>query len=305
MRNAYKQLHIFKCVHEAHRGFESRMSVHHILNRKGCYPNGCFYFKWHCKLFKQGKPCYRGYKKMKKTCMGCRHFYEEKIHNHPTLQVSEEQYQDFVRELREFEDWLGEHRHKEWDIEGRLDGVKPLFQKHIYGKGEGISFSGFLLLFRTLFIGNTLIEDPVYIRVSTKTYRDLQLGAGDKIIARATLDLDQGRLVMTRLRRIEIPERGEAPFWDESRALVARETATQMPIQPEGCHQCPFGTLVDVEDKRERETRRFRQLYCLRGMPDFRACDIYPGYAGEAEMKQSKPSNSASCMTYKVRVMKP
>jgi hypothetical protein len=33
MRNVYKNMNVFKCVHEAHDGFDSKMSVHHILKR--------------------------------------------------------------------------------------------------------------------------------------------------------------------------------------------------------------------------------------------------------------------------------
>ncbi|MCB0271098.1 MAG: hypothetical protein KDH95_23255, partial [Calditrichaeota bacterium] len=70
MKNIYKRLDIFKCVHEAHKGFASRMSVHHIVNHKKCFPNGCYYFKGSCKLFGQGKACYRGYNHIGKNCSG-------------------------------------------------------------------------------------------------------------------------------------------------------------------------------------------------------------------------------------------
>lgn len=304
MRNAYKRLHIFKCVHEAHRGFESRMSAHHILNRKGCFPRGCFHFRSHCKLFKQGKPCYRGYKRMKRSCNGCRYFYEEKIHNHPELMVSEAEYQDFRRELDLFEDWLMAHREREHDIHGRIDGVKPLFHKRVFDKGESFAFSGFLLIFTELFIGMDHMEDHVYVRLSPKTYNGLKFGAGDVISARATLHVDDGRLVLRRLKRIDIEERGEAPLWNQSKALVTRETATQMPTQPDGCVQCPFGALVDVDDHRYSELRNYRQLYCLRGVPDHRVCDLYSHYAGEDEAgsEKKKPANAAACVTRRVNV---
>jgi hypothetical protein len=302
MRNVYKQLNIFKCVHEAHQGFESRMSVHHILNQKGCYPQGCFYFKGHCKLFKQGKNCYRGYQHIGRNCTGCRYFYEEKVFNRAELQISEAEYRDFQHRLNLFEDWLLENVNREREIHGKIDGVKPLFHKRIYHKGAGFSFSGFLLIFKELYFERELMEDHVYARLSPKTYASLKLGRGDVLTARATLTLDRGRLVLKKLRRFEIEERGEAPVWNESRALVARETATHIPTQPEGCVQCPFGALIDVEDFCERETRFYRQLYCLQGMPDYRVCPEYHRHAGTEEEKQKLPTNSASCMARKVNV---
>ncbi len=302
MKNAYKQLNIFKCRHEAHRGFESRMSVHHILNKKQCFPGGCFYFKWRCKLFSQGKKCYRGYKHMGKNCLGCRYFYEEKIFNHPELQVPETEYREFRKELDEFEDWLDETVNRELEIHGKIDGVKPLFFKKAYHKGESFSFSGFLIIFKQLYFERTLMEDYVYLRLSPKTYASLKFGRGDVLTARATLKLDNGRLVLQKLRRIDIEDRGEPPLWNESKALVARETATLIPTQPEGCVQCPFGSLIDVEDYRSKETRKYRQLYCLQGMKDFRICPQYTLHAGTEEVQQKLPANTASCMSHKVNV---
>lgn len=302
MKNPYKRLNIFKCVHDAHRAFESRMSAHHILNVKGCFPGGCFHFQWNCKLMKQGKKCYRGYNYIGKNCSGCRYFYEDKVHNHPEVMLSDADYRDFQAELRQFEDWLEEHRNRECEIHGVVDGVKPLFRKKVYARGNGFSFAGFLLIFRELYIGRELMEDPVYVRLSPKTYASLKFGRGDKLTARATLSLDRGRLVFTRLRRIDIEERGEPPQWSESEALVARESATLMPGQPEGCQHCPYGALVDVEDQSKSETRHYRQLYCLQGVKDYRICPVYSGYAGADESAEKLPSNQATCVTQRVRL---
>ncbi len=302
MKNIYKRLDIFKCVHDSHRGFASRMSVYHILQRKQCFPEGCFYFKDSCKLMSQGKACYRGYQYVGKNCGGCKYLNEQQMFNKPQLQVDNETYQQFLRELREFEDWLSENCHREHDIHGVVDGVKPLFHKTIFSKGERISFSGFLVIFKALYIGYDYIEDHVYARLSPKTYQLLKLGHGDKLTARATLSLDKGRLVFNRLRKVEIEERGEPPQWDRSKALVARETATLQPHQPEGCIQCPFGALIDVTDERYSERKHYRQLYCLNSIPDYRDCYLYPPYAGYAENNGKLPANRAACVTRKVSV---
>lgn len=302
MKNIYKRLDIFKCVHEAHKGFASRMSVHHIVNHKKCFPNGCYYFKGSCKLFGQGKACYRGYNHIGKNCSGCRYFDDQQIFNRPELQVNDKEYADFKMELAEFEDWLEERLHREHEIHGTVDGVKPLFHKKVYSNGEGFAFSGFLLIFRQLFFGMDVMEDHVYARLSPKTYQSLKLGRGDVLSARATLTVDRGRLVLKKLKRIDIEQRGEPPQWDASKALVARETATLQENQPEGCIQCPFGALIDVEDTRYSEMKTYRQLYCLNGIPDYRDCYLYPSYADRSEKSSKLPSNSASCMTRKVNV---
>lgn len=302
MKNLYKSMNIFKCVHEAHQGFESRMSVHHILNEKGCFPHGCFYFRWHCKLMKQGKKCYRGYNFIGRNCHGCRYFYEEKVHNRAELQIGESEFSEFRRELEEFEDWLGENLNRETEIYGEIDAVKPLFRKRVFPKAESFSFSGFLLIFKQLYFGRMLMEDHVYARISSKTFASFKFGRGDVLTARATLNLDKGRLVLNRLHRVEIEKRGEAPLWDESKALVARETAYPIPLQPEGCVQCPFGSLIDVEDLSRKEPRKYRELYCLKGMKDHRSCHDYVQYCGFDEEANDGVSNAASCMSRKINV---
>jgi len=280
LKNLYKNMSVFRCIHETHKGFQNTMSVYHILKKKKCFPEGCLYFKWHCRLLKKGNKCFRGFNYVGRKCFRCRYFYEEKIHNYAELQITEEEYQEFLREFRNFEDWIYEHENKELEIYGEIDGVKPRFRKRIYKKGEGILFAGFMLIFKEAYLNRTHIEDYVYAQISTKTYQSLKFGKGDVLTARATLIMDKGRFVLKKLHRFDIEKRGEPPLWTESKALVAKETATLIPEQPEGCVQCPYGALIDVEDMRRREDRCFRQLYCLQGMADYRGCHHLSEYCG-------------------------
>jgi hypothetical protein len=217
--------------------------------------------------------------------------------------ISDSQYKEFEWELTEFEDWLEENLHREIEIHGEIDGVKPLFRKRVYRKGESISFSGFLLIFKQLYFERLLMEDYVYARLSPKTYESFKFGRGDVITARATLTLDKGRLILKRLRRVEIEKRSELPVWDESKAVVARKTAHQIPLQSEGCVQCPFGALIDVEDVSRDQTRNYRQLYCLKGMKDHRNCHDYAQYCGyDEEANDRLPTNTASCMSRRINI---
>lgn len=286
MKNLYKNLDIFCCVHEAHSRFKYSVSVYHILRRKNCFPDGCFYFRWKCKLLSKQKVCHRGFRHVGKKCAGCKYFYEEKVHNVPELKIAPEAYKSFLSDLDEFEDWLNMHRLREISFEGRVDGVKPLFVKKQFPKASYNSFKGYLVSFREIFLGNRRLEDFIYLVLSSRYYRDLKVGRGSKLEGRGTLMVDDGRIVIRKPRGIEVLERGDAPVWTDSAVNVARKTATEFPLQPEGCVRCPFGALVDVEKNGHSRGGRRKELICLKGMADYRNCHVPAEYCGlEAEAR--------------------
>ncbi len=298
MKNLYKKQNVFICRHEAHNGFQSKMSVFHILKEKKCFPHGCVYYKWKCKSMNKGKACYRGYQYVGKNCPGCRYFYEETVHCYPQLVLDQQKYPAFLNEFKQFEEWLQDHQGREWEIHGRIYGIKPRFEKTLFPRAERLTFRGFLLIFHGLYLERTHIQDLVYAHISPLTQENLKFGKGDTLTARATLTTDRGRLILKKLRRIDIEQRGEPAEWSRSRALVARETATSFPYQPQGCIQCPFGALVDVTDLRNGDNH-FRELFCLKGIQDPRGCHIRALYKHLDEEVDDEAS--AACLTQRVK----
>ena len=280
MKNLYKRLDVFSCFHESHRGFKNKISVYHILKEKACYPNGCFYFRWRCKQLSRQKKCYRGFSQVGRECFSCKDFYEEKIHNYPELQISEAEYRDFLRELDRFEDWIRETEYHEIEIAGVVDAVKPHFKKKIFPKANYLSFRGYIVIFKEIFLDRVHFKDYVYLRLSGNYFNNQPLGRLDKIEARARLKVEQGRLVLYRPKAIQIVSRGEKPLWDEQAMLLARESATEFSSQPEGCVQCPFGALVDVEYLKDHHSHSSRQLLCLKGVKDYKDCYVPAEYCG-------------------------
>ncbi len=281
MKNQYKRTDIFRCVHETHKGFYNRLSAFHILKEKKCFGTGCFYFKWSCKELSKRRKCHRGFSHVGRKCSGCRYYYEEKIHNYPELIISREEYTRFLNDLDEFEDWLSEAQKTEQEIAGVIDAVKPLFVKKVYPKASFLSFRGYMLIFRDAYLGWTHMEDIVYAIISGKTYQSLKLARGDSIEAHARLITDHGRLILKKLRRIQVDQRGEDAVWDDQRVLLARETATAFTSQPERCVQCPFGALVDVDYHKDHHSVSQRELLCLQGIKDHRNCYLYAASGGE------------------------
>ena len=280
MKNLYKFTHMFSCVHESHSGYKNKMSVYHILKEKKCYPHGCIYFRWRCKQLNKRKKCDRGFKHVGRNCFGCKYFYEEKIHNYPVLQVSKSEYRTFLSQLDEFEDWLSEVQEREQEIDGIIDSIKPLFVKKIYPKTDFISFRGYLIVFKEIFLGRVHWEDYAYARISSDYYNSLKLGVGDRLEARARIKTDRGRIILHHLKAVTVISRGQPAEWNREKVLLAREVATQFSEQPENCVQCPFGALVDVENHHHRREFARRQLLCLKGVQDYRDCYVKVEYCG-------------------------
>ena len=280
MKNQYKRTDIFRCVHDVHQKFQNRISVYHILKEKQCYPQGCFYFRWRCKQLNKKNKCYRGFSHVGRKCFSCRDFYEEKIHNYPELQVSLKDFNEFRNSLIEFEDWLMEVNHKQLEVAGEISGIKPHFKKKVYPKTSYLSFRGYLLIFKEIYLDRILFEDPVYAFLSGKYYKSLDLATGDRIEAFAQLGVESGRLVLSRLRGVSTMKGEETPYWDEQKVVMAQEMASEFNDQPDECLQCPFGSLVDVEYHKDSHSYSRRSMLCLKGVSDYKDCYVRPLYCG-------------------------
>ncbi len=280
MKNLYKCTDIFRCVHESHQGYKNRISVYHILKEKSCYPNGCIYFRWRCKILNKKKKCHRGYRHVGKNCFGCKEFYEEKIHNFPELQVSQDEYKNFLKKLELFEDWLDKQRFKLIDIAGKVHGVKPHFIQKVFPKTKYLSFRGFMIIFKDIYLDRMFLEDFAYAIISSDKYKRLNICIGDEIEAKAMVNINHGRLILNRLQRIEIVEHGNESAWDEQSISLARETATELREQPESCVQCKFGALVDIEYNGEHRSSKRRKLFCLKGIANYKDCYVKSEYCG-------------------------
>jgi hypothetical protein len=297
MKNLYKHTGIFSCIHESHRDYKNKISVYHILKEKSCFPDGCIYFRWKCKQLSKKAKCHRGYSYVGRKCPSCKDYYEEKIHNYPELQIPDHEYENFKRELLEFEDWLEECKLKPVEIAGTVAEIKPHFRLKIYPKSDYLSFHGYLAVLKPVFLGWHQFEDPVYAYFSAKYLRKLGIGRAAEIEGIGEIAVDQGRLIIRRLRNIEILRRGEETYWDEQKVLLARETATEFQIQPASCIGCPFGALVDVEYFRDHRSHSRRKLFCLKGMADYRDCYLHSEYCGLDNEAYASPETD--CKTKK------
>jgi len=279
---------IFRCRHDSHEKFEYKVSALHILERKRCFPHGCVYFRWRCRLLEKGKACYRGYSHVGRLCPGCQYFFEDKINNRPELRVNEQEYQAWHERYQEFAEWVEKMQNRQVNVLATLSAVKPRFQRVLYPKTSALHLRGFQLAFSEAFIEMDHFEDECYAVIGRTVQDRIKLAAGAKLEFRATFTLNRGRVLLEKLHGFEVVEAPtDAVEWNSSAALVARTIAVGFDWQPAKCLKCKYGVLTDVEDRRQPHIIERRQLYCLQGMPDPEVCPLVPGRAlGEDECQK-------------------
>ena len=270
--NHYKRQDVFKCVQQAHARFENKVSVFHVLKEKGCYPRGCIYFNWRCRKLNKGRSCPRKFKHVGRKCFGCKEFYDEKVINCPEVLLSDDEFSKFMRDLGEFETWLGTVKGTEINLSGTIYSVKPRMRHVIQGKRRHIELNGFVTIFREAFIDLVKFEDPCYLTISKGLQAKYRFSKGDKVDLYARVSVDRGRLILKRPNRIEIDERGEEETWSWDKALVAARTASPIPYQLEKCFACDRGCLLDTIERTHMGERFKRQLFCLEGIKDPHYC---------------------------------
>jgi hypothetical protein len=272
MINPYKRLNVFKCKSAGHAKFEHRVSVHHVLRVKNCYPQGCIYFLWRCHLLNKGQSCNKGFNHVGRKCFGCRHYFDEKIHNQPFSLLSEDEYYHFLDELEDFEDWLESVKEKQLDIQGTIKTVKPALTKIIHHQSSYLQLNGYFIHFEEAFIDTVHWEDHCYALVYPYQQEQFQFAVSDKIEFRSKIELNKGRLVFRKLNNVEFLDRSQKPTWSQSQALVVKHTTISFSPQPTKCLHCDRGILVDVIDKSHPQWERSRELFCLKSFPNPEVC---------------------------------
>ena len=275
MNNPFKRRDVFQCSQEAHRAFQGRVSVYHVLNEKECYPQGCLSFVGFCSLLQKGRKCVHGFQFTGRKCKGCTYYLEEKIHHQPRLLLDEESYEIFLEELSEFEIWVNEIQYRPMEISGRISVIKPWFEQDILDHQKKTYLKGFLLILHKGFIGLKSFEDTIYIRVSHHQMQTYRFLPKMKIELLGDVRINHGRLVVHKPRKIEILKKGWGRPMSKAEALVSIKTAVLLKDQRDKCLDCRWGALVDVRQNKNGEESRFRHLYCLKSVVSPDGCYLY------------------------------
>ena len=272
MINPYKRLDVFKCKSLGHSKFENRVSVYHVLHVRKCFPEGCLYFIWRCLLLNKGQKCKKGYKHVGRSCASCKQYYDEKINNQPELLIPYAEYQEFLEELDEFEDWIKSIKNKFIDIEGTITTIKPAFSKTKDRQNSQINLKGYFIHFKEAFLERIYWEDSCYAHIYPDQQERFKFGSGDKIEFRAKIELNQGRLLFKKISSVDFLERSNNSIWNRSRALVLKYSVIPFDQQLVKCLHCDQGMLIDVTDKSRNQWEHTRELICLKSFPSAANC---------------------------------
>ncbi|MBN2012626.1 hypothetical protein JW960_25075 [candidate division KSB1 bacterium] len=277
MVNPYKRSDVFACRYEGHAKFNNRVSAYHVLRVKQCYPDGCLAFKWRCELLNKGKTCPKRFKHVGRKCFGCKHFYDEKINHQPQLLIGQDDYQNFLDELEEFEEWIESIKGRPVEFWGMVSSVKPRITKVITSDKSTLSLEGYFLHFNDAYFNEVHWEDHCWAILYADQQQRYQFASGDDVEFRCHAGMDKGRLIVTKIRNVEFRQKSQRSTWTNSQTLVAKGAFTAFNEQPAKCLHCDQGVLVDVVDKSNPTWQRKRELFCLRSYPDPAVC----GYAAE------------------------
>jgi hypothetical protein len=261
------------------------MSPFYILDEKGCFPDGCVYFQWKCRLLAKKKTCFRGFSHVGKKCFNCKYFYEEKSHQYPELINKNEENASFIDHFSEFEDWINNLQSKRVACEGKVTSITPDLSLKLYGNRYNLYANGFLIRFDDGFIDNQLFEDPFYLSISATSQNKLLIRKGDDLEFEASLLIDRGRFRFIKPGRFQFYERGNEKPIRKNDFLASLQTYTVQENQPLKCRNCAYGNLVDIQNTNNGPSRA---MICLQGIADYKYCTI--------DVRISETIHSDSCV---------
>lgn len=271
--NQYKRQDVFRCTHETHMHFNNTVSVYHVLKKKKCYPQGCIYFKWKCKKLNKGEPCPRKYKHVGRICTNCRYFYDVKVIKRPEVILPQKDFEQFLKDLKVFENWLNENRGRLVEFSGVINSIKPQYSLRKDTKRNFIHFDGFILNFLEGSINLKLFHDFIYVTASSKIQRKFRFAKADSVNFSGYFGVENGSIVLQKIRSIEVLKRGEPCFWTESRARVVQRTGSILRHQLDKCYACDKGTLLSIKsEKKALNEESRRKMFCLEGVEEPEWC---------------------------------
>ena len=271
--NQYKRHDIFRCTHDSHSHFNHAVSVYHVLKVKQCFPDGCTYFRWKCRNLNKGISCPKKYRHVGRLCFSCRSFYDVKEINRPEMIVPHAQFEQFQGEFKEFENWLEQHAGRQVDFSGTISSVKPEYLLRKVKKSAHVILKGFLLTFNNCSINKIPFNDSIYAPVSISMQNRCNFASGDVVFCSGYFTINNGMIILRKIRGIETLEKKSSACWTESQARVIQRTGTILPYQSAKCHACENGTLLHVFHDGD-SLPQARALFCLEGVSDPELCSF-------------------------------
>jgi hypothetical protein len=97
--------------------------------------------------------------------------------------------------------------------------------------------------------------------------------SGDVVFCSGYFSVNNGMIILRKIRSIETLEKKSSACWTESQARVIQRTGTILPYQSAKCHACENGTLLHVFHDGD-SLPQSRALFCLEGVSDPELCSF-------------------------------
>lgn len=270
--NVYKRQDIFRCVHGEHGKFAHVVSPWHVLETKGCWPEGCLSFYHRCARLLKGRNCPRRFRRPGTKCQNCPSLREEKRLHVPEIAVAPAAWEDFRRDLQRYRLWLSGIRGRWVSFFGKVEAVKP-FLKHIYAdRRNHFMFSGWWIQFAEGYLNKDHFTERLYLYLPKGKQNRWKVVAGDEMEGMGQADVYEGRLMLHQPRFLEWGRRGEGAPKRESDILLGLNIGSLFSRQEERCFSCVHGVLVNVENLAGLRNLPKREMFCLAGFSDPGAC---------------------------------
>jgi hypothetical protein len=160
------------------------------------------------------------------------------------------------------------------EFSGTINSLAPHLQMRRDEKGDHVSMDGFYIAFERGHLGQDLFYDRLYLKIFGNTLERYDFAPGDRLECRALFTETRGRIILRKPTRIEHAKNGGHRHVNVSRALVGRATGKTIAGPAELCKECPYVSLIDVEDSRRRNPVYYRRYYCLHGLTDPETCPV-------------------------------
>lgn len=274
IKNLFKASDLFSCRHPSHKLFDYEVSPYHIFIVKKCFPHGCVEFLWRCREFEKGRKCPRNFKHVGRNCFSCKQYHELKLCYAPETELDGSALRDFIDDLREYESWVESMNGRSVRFSGITGSIEPHYRMKINPRNSNVIMDGYYVAFDKGYIGNDLFDDRIYLRISEKRLINTQIAPGDEMEFEAVFTPDRGRIILRSPRRLEITKNGGRPALTPSRARVGRATGKIITGSITHCRNCPYCSLLDIEDISRQQPSYYRRFFCLRGVTDSENCPV-------------------------------
>jgi hypothetical protein len=274
IKNYYKMARIFRCKHPMHKQFDYSVSPYHILKLKKCYKTGCVEYQWRCYNFEKGEKCPRDYKHVGRKCSSCKKYHENKIVYQPETKLNANEMKRFLEEFRNFEGWVEEMRSKSIRFSGTIESIKPHLMMKIEANRSYIYLDSYFASLGSGYIDNALFDDRIYIKFSYSFLRKFDISSDDEIEVDVRFNENNGRIILANPKNTEIIRNGRDSGTLLSKAQVARATGKIINGNVKDCANCPYITLIDIDDQSRSKRVFYRRFYCLRGVSSPENCPV-------------------------------